>query len=501
MPAVSQHHGSLRKGPVAASFSALPPDASHLLCESGVQDPSGPILIDGVWHVFPDGNGKGGGKGWSHFTSRDLLRWTEQKHSVVADGDTGSVSKTESGIIVLYPDGTPRTLQRQVPTNEASGQLSLDVEWSAPVTVAKKPASLGVGMRDPARALKMADGNWYVGAGSGFGGTGPKSNSQSGLPNSGTGCLAWFKATNSTLQDFEYIGCLLQNNHTTGFIDPRTVAWNQTDRVAAFFECPDIYPLGSTGKYVAMASLYNWAAGGYYTNEWFLGTIENSKTFKVEDRGLLDYGQYYAARTGSENQSATGRRVLFSATGWHNPPGMASCHTQLHLIPRDVRLDAKGRITFSPIPEIASTLRTRRSDHAARLRHPILNPYSTAMPLLRLTVAVLSGWRVAGVPGSRVSLSANSQPGQAGTSATLTSAKGSSLELHLNCTGSATSGRAGLRILGTPDGKKYTEVAYDYASKRLVIDHSMSAGVPPPPSPPPVPPKCTGAKQPCPSAP
>ena len=119
--------------------------------------------------------------------------------------------------------------------------------------------------------------------------------------------------------------------------------------------------MGSTGKYVAIASLYNWEAGGYYTNEWFLGTIDDSKTFKLEDRGLLDYGQYYAARTGSEDQSPTGRRVLFSATGWHNPPGMASCHTQVHLIPRDMVLDAKDRVTFSPIPEIASTLRKNRT--------------------------------------------------------------------------------------------------------------------------------------------
>ena len=49
--------------------------------------------------------------------------------------------------------------------------------------------------------------------------------------------------------------------------------------------------------------------------------------------------------------------MLFSATGWHNPPGMGGCHTQIHLIPRDMALDAKGRVTFSPLPEIASTLR------------------------------------------------------------------------------------------------------------------------------------------------
>ena len=172
---------------------------------------------------------------------QDLLRWDEQSHSVVAGGDTGSVSKTEAGIFALYPD-TPvpgvRTLQRQVPTNEAAGKLSLGVKWSPPATAATKPDSLGVGMRDPARALKMADGNWYVGAGSGFGGTGPKSNTKTGLPNSGTGCLAWFKAKDATLKELDYVGCLLENTRTTGFINPATVAWNETDRVAAFFECP-----------------------------------------------------------------------------------------------------------------------------------------------------------------------------------------------------------------------------------------------------------------------
>jgi hypothetical protein len=51
------------------SFVALT-CADWLITHDAVpQDPSGPIFVDGVWHVFPDGNGKGGGKGWSHFMS------------------------------------------------------------------------------------------------------------------------------------------------------------------------------------------------------------------------------------------------------------------------------------------------------------------------------------------------------------------------------------------------------------------------------------------------
>ena len=216
------------------------PKAGALWCPhfhtiQGHYDPSGPILVDGVWHVFPDGGGKGGGKGWSHFTSKDLLRWTEQSNSTMADGDTGSVSITDGKqVVVLYPDNdTPaggnvtRALKRQT---AVQGKLSLDVTWSAPTVAVDKPDSLGKGMRDPARALQMPDGHWYVGAGSGYGGTGPNANTKTGLPDSGTGCLAWFRAKDASLSSLEYVGCLLENNHTTGYIDPGTVSWKNQDR-------------------------------------------------------------------------------------------------------------------------------------------------------------------------------------------------------------------------------------------------------------------------------
>ena len=126
------------------------------------------------------------------------------------------------------------------------------------------------------------------------------------------------------------------------------MAWNETDMVAAFMECPDVFPLGSTGKYVAIASLYNWHAGGYYTNEWFLGTIANSTRFVLEDRGLLDYGQYYAARTGTAMQDPLGRRVLFSvSTRQHVPP---NTQTQTH---SHTHTRARAHLFFSLLPTAA----------------------------------------------------------------------------------------------------------------------------------------------------
>lgn len=385
-------------------------------------DPSGPILLDGTWHLFPDG----GHPGWAHYTSTDLLNWKEHA-SAVANGDTGSVSFTEEGVVVLYPDldGGQTGLKRSAPVGDAKTILP-EQKWTAGTKVADNPG-LSKGFRDPARALKMPDGSYYVGVGTGFGGT----NNKTGLPGSGTGCLAWMKANNASLSKFEFVGCLLNNTHTDGHIDPSTVAWSSENKVAAFFECPDVFPLGD--KYIVLASLYNWAAGGYYVNSFFVGTIKDNQ-FIVESRGPLDYGQYYAARSGTGAvQSGSSRRVLFSASGWHNPPGLKlgpACGTQMHLIPRDLLIDSQGRLTFNPIPELAT------------LHKEEATPEWTPVP----TVATASG------------------------------IAGSSMELRMNCSGSPSSGLAGFDLLSAKNHTHFARVAYDFARGLLIVDHTQGGG-------------------------
>ena len=111
---------------------------------------------------------------------------------------------------------------------------------------------------------------------------------------------------------------------------------------------------------------------------------------------------------------------------------MGSCDTQLHLIPRDIKLDGKGRVTFNPIPEIAATLRK-------------LGSFT-----LRAGAANRDG---------------------------ATTVTGSSLELHLNCAGAASTGTVGLQILAHRDQSKYTTVGYDYGAKQLFVDHSNSGAM------------------------
>lgn len=177
-----------------------------------------------------------------------------------------------------------------------------------------------------------------------------------------------------------------------------------------------------------------------------------------EDRGPLDYGQYYAARTGSGAvQSGTNRRVLFSATGWHNPPGWPNppqCKTQMHLIPRDLLLDAQGRLTFNPIPELAT------------LRESGPGVGGTAPQWMQL------------LPTSHLPpRSAQPTPAAAAAAtAPLALQGGSSVELRMNCSGRASTGQVGFDLLSEADHTKFVKVVYDYAAVELQVDHTNGGG-------------------------
>ena len=116
-----------------------------------------------------------------------------------------------------------------------------------------------------------------------------------------------------------------------------------------------------------------------------------------------------------------------------------TCRPQIHHIPRDLGLDEQGRLTISPIPEIAG------------LRIP-----SSGMALSREQVHSLK-------------CQSASRPCLVG--------KGSSLQLQLNCSGVPTGAApiVGLEILATPDGSHSTHVGYAYATQRLFVDHSHAS--------------------------
>lgn len=195
----------------------------------------------------------------------------------------------------------------------------------------------------------------------------------------------------------------------------------------------------------------------YQNNEYWVGDIVDSRTFAPTSRGILDFGMLYAARTGSSATSSldgTERRVIFGATGWAPPRSLPGCqpHTsmQIELLPRDLGIDAKGRLTISPIPELVT------------LRKPGGRQTSAWLP------------------------SANSGDQLSAPVAHGSAATGSLLDLRMTCEGRPRSGAGAagsqssrdtvaMHVLVAAGGASFTAIGYNYSSSQLFIDHRHSS--------------------------
>ena len=111
---------------------------------------------------------------------------------------------------------------------------------------------------------------------------------------------------------------------------------------------------------------------------------------------------------------------------------------QIEMLPRDLGIDAKGRLTISPIPELA-TLRKPSTRTSAWL-HPSSNPGEQA-PVADVT------------------------------------ATGSLLDLRMTCEGqpSGASDTVAMNVLVGPGGRTWTRIGYNYSSSQLFIDHRHSS--------------------------
>lgn len=208
------------------------------------------------------------------------------------------------------------------------------------------------------------------------------------------------------------------SEETLGHFDLRSFEWRAHDNFNVdIMECPDVFPLGD--KFVVLASLQ-----GSWTSEWWSGRISGRPPrFQVERRGLVDYGQTYAAKTGTTMvQSGGSRRVLFAFGGWNEPTHIQACGRSM-LLPRELSLAADGGLLQRPVSE-----------------------------LLQLRI-----------PGSQRRASHPSQPLSAG----------STLEVQMNCTCSRDGGNTGttaIRVLETASGLEYTDVGMDLTNRRYFVE-------------------------------
>jgi len=395
----------------ACSMAPTPPPVPpfcaryHPIHDPGVYDPSGPLLDErGVWHTWEDRGA------WSHWTSKDLIHWNGSFTKGTTDfgGDTGSVSPTSSGVYAFWPImGGPGkgAIGSAVAADEGL------TTWTHRGPTIPMPTRINTGYRDPVRAFEY-NGKWYVGVGCGSKAEGAQF------------CL--FEASDDTLLNFTDRGSLYTTNVTYGYVDGNIV-WQPTNVSANMMECPDLFPLGD--KWVLIGSLYK-------TNQWWVGTLSgNPPRFTPENVGILDYGNGYAAKTGSTwVQSGQTRRLVFGFTGWQEPTMPSGCGRAL-IIPRELHVDdATSTLMTSPIKELEV------------LREPASHLYHSGLT----------------------------------SSSAVTLAKGSQVEVQLTCTGitSGTKGKVGVRTLATTDGEAYTEIGYDFDAQAMYADHSHCCAKP-----------------------
>jgi hypothetical protein len=200
---------------------------------------------------------------------------------------------------------------------------------------------------------------------------------------------------------------------------------------------PQLFPLGDTGQWMLVGSLYS-------TNQWWVGSLAGSPPVFTPSRvGIMDYGNGYAAKTGTTFAAAGGdRRVVFGFTGWTEPSADPACG-RAFIIPRDLTLGADGASPrINPIPELV------------RLRN-----------VTGGTSALVVSTGASGAPAASTQLVGGVQ-----------------VWVSIVCSLPSpppSSGAVFARVLASPDGATaYTEVGYDFAAGALYVDHSRCCAAP-----------------------
>ena len=212
-------------------------------------------------------------------------------------------------------------------------------------SVIKKPDSKS-DFRDPTRPFYWND-NWYIGVGTGINDASDSSNNK--------GEFYWYQSTKSDLSQFKLIGSLFNITNTFGMINTSTMVYNPNiNNPLTTIECPDIFAMNNNNKIILIANLF-------VTSQWWIGTININNEFLAENMGLLDYGNFYAGKTGTSllETGEDNLRYLFGFTGWNEPTAPNECGRS-HVIPREVEISSMNTLLFDPTNEI-STIRVESS--------------------------------------------------------------------------------------------------------------------------------------------
>jgi beta-fructofuranosidase len=286
-----------------------------------LNDPNGIIEWNGRYHVFYQYNPGGAMHGtihWGHAVSDDLVRWEDEPVALTPSPDGPDRDGCWSGCAV-DDDGTPTIFytggrgMHQLPCRATATDPALR-EWEKdpenPV-IDEVPADV-IGsehweaeFRD--HCIWFAEGLWHHLIGSGVRDVGG----------------AVFYYTSTDLRDWEYVGPLLVGEGETG----------------SMWECPELLDLGERDLL---------HVSNYEEVVYFLGEFRDDE-FHPDERGVLDYGDFYAPQSLFEEDrsltwgwlpEARDERAQWEA-GWS---GALS-------LPRELSLE-EGHLRQRPAPEL-----------------------------------------------------------------------------------------------------------------------------------------------------
>lgn len=318
-------------------------------------DPNGPLLLNGSYHLFSQHNPYGNDWGhmhWAHFTSPDLVHW---RHAGIALWP--SLSRGEehcfSGSAIVGPDGLPRMFYTSIgPKTPAdtgaeqwmaigdAGGMHWEKSPKNPVMTLKLHGDLAVrDWRDP---YVWKEGNEYL--------------CVLGGEHEGKG--AAYLYASADLEAWAFRGVLCEEPEAG-----RKGSW----------ECPNFFRIGDTWVLIISRDGVR-----YFTGDFDIA----AGTFTPKHQGTLDLGTHYYAPNGLLD--AQGRHVLW---GWAT--GLAGDHWNNCLtLPRALTVSTAGMLRSTPVPELAG------------LRSSPLPPGSALAPSCEIEITIPRGTR--GLSGIRL---------------------------------------------------------------------------------------------------
>lgn len=352
-------------------------------------DPNGPLYYKGAYHLFYQHNPYGDGWGhmhWGHWRSKDLVHW---EHLPIALWPSKSKGEEHvfSGCALLDKNGRPMLYYTSIGNRlpEQWGAVPEDddlIRWKKhpanPLLTEKLHGDVKVHeWRDP--FAFQAGGRTYLVCGGNLNGN-----------KGGQAVVNVYRAEDDGLTKWKYQGVLFQH----------------PDKDVKNIECPLFFPLG--GKWVLVVSQGR-------PVQYFVGSLdEATMRFTPEQRGVMDYGSYYAPNCMADGK---GRRILW---GWVQDfpagKGWNGCMT----LPRVLTLASDGTLRQTPAPELE---KLRGDGHTEK------------------DLALTDSKVLAGVQGDTLEVLAEIEPGKAT--------------------------EVGLRLRRSDGGKKFVAVTFD--GKRLHV--------------------------------